>query len=116
MSWYRYLWELVRSSFTGTFRVLEIAEAVLAIIVHSLGYRFPEWKESLDGAFVVLAALLVVTFFIGLFVAAYRSQLRADESRRIADERLRPAIRIREEVEELSNKHYGIRIETLGDI
>jgi hypothetical protein len=74
-----YLWRIVRLSFRGTFRALEIGEAVTALIVHVLGWFVHAWKEPLEILFVVLACLLVLTFFAGLFVAAYASQKEADE-------------------------------------
>jgi hypothetical protein len=77
-----FCWRLLKRSFHGTLRVLEIGEAVVAIVVHVLGYFFPQYKESLERLFLVLVALLVVTFLVGILIAAYGSnhELEADRN------------------------------------
>jgi|GEM_PF-6044584 len=73
MSRWGYFWKLVRRSFHGTLRTLEVGEAVVATGVHCLGYLFPAHKEVFAVAFLTLVGLLVLTFLVGLFVAAYAS-------------------------------------------
>jgi hypothetical protein len=68
-----YFWFLVKRSFHGTLRTLEIGEAIVATVVHVFGYCLPAHKEALEVLFVALVALLVLTFFFGLFLAAYAS-------------------------------------------
>ncbi len=96
----QYLWYLVKESFHGTFRVLEIGEAVVALAVHVTGYfahyftedhaAAVELKEKLDVAFVVFLGLLVLTFFVGLFLAAYASSMGTAKNGSKADsQRLR---------------------------
>lgn len=74
----RSLWDyfsiLARRSFHGTVRVLEIGEAVAALIVHVLGYYFHGWKEQLEVVFVVLLGVLALTFLFGLLRAAHAKQ------------------------------------------
>jgi hypothetical protein len=81
-----YFWFLVKRSFHGTLRTLEIGEAIVAIAVHVFGYFFPAHKETLEVLFVVLVALLVLTFFFGLFLAAYASN-QEDAANRIKQQK-----------------------------
>lgn len=76
-----FFWMLVRRSFHGTLRVLEIGEALVALGVHVTGYFVPAHKEELEVAFVALVGLLVLTFFVGLFLAAYAAQREEEEKR-----------------------------------
>src|SRR5262249_9567011 len=68
-----YFWKLVRRSFHGTLRVLETGEALVAITVYTVSYFHHGWREPLEVLFVVLVGLLVLTFFFGMFLAAYAS-------------------------------------------
>ena len=71
MSKWAYFGRLFRRSWHGTLRFLEIGEAFVALTVHVSGYFLPEYKEELEMAFVVLLVLFFLTFFFGLFTAAY---------------------------------------------
>jgi hypothetical protein len=75
----KYFKEIFKRSFQGTFRLLEIGEAIVALLVHVIGYFAHEYKETLEVLFVVLVALLVLTFFTGLLVASYVFHKESDE-------------------------------------
>jgi hypothetical protein len=101
MSRSAYFWLLVCHSFHGTFRMLEIGEAVAALIVHVLGYFVHAWKEPLEVVFVALLGLLILTFFVGLFLAAYAHQQLADhEHKRIAEKNNADLAKLRQELGE----------------
>jgi hypothetical protein len=68
-----YLWHLVRRSFHGTIRRLEVGEATTAILVLVPAYLFPAYRERLEILFLVLLGLFVLTFVVGLFLAAHAS-------------------------------------------
>jgi hypothetical protein len=77
----RFFWKLVKTSFHGTFRFLEIGEALVALVVHGLGWLRPAWKEPLETLFVALIGLLILTFFFGLFLAAYAQNKETENER-----------------------------------
>jgi hypothetical protein len=81
MSFRAYFWRLVRHSFQGAFRVLEISEAIGALIVHVTGYFVHEWKDSLEVLFVAVVALFVLTFFVGLIFAAHAIQTDSEKQK-----------------------------------
>lgn len=69
---FSYIRRIAGRSFHGTLRWLEIAEAVLAVTVYSVGYFDEHLGHQLKGLFVLLLISLFVTFFAGLFWSAYK--------------------------------------------
>jgi hypothetical protein len=92
MPFLTYFWGLLRRSFHGTFRALEIGEALTAMIVHVLGYFVHEWKDTLEILFVALLGALLLTFLIGLLVAAHFSQKEIEKSASEKETELRAEI------------------------
>lgn len=87
MTRWGYLWQLVRHSFHGMMRTLEVGEAAVAMLVYVVGYFVPEWKKPLEFLFVALLGLLVLTFFVGLFLAAHASNQEVEHvARKLAAE------------------------------
>lgn len=92
MSPLAYFGHLFHRSFHGTLRVLEVGEAVSAIVVYVVGFFAHEWKEPLEVLFVVLACLLIVTFLLGMFLAAYSHQKDTEQKHATAEAELRARI------------------------
>ncbi len=78
-TWQAYYRKLCRRSFHGTFRFLEIGEAILATAMYSLVYFFPGLEHFFHGAFVLFVGLLILTFLSGLLFAAYLSAKEMDQ-------------------------------------
>lgn len=65
------MWSIVRKSFHGAFRKVEIGEASAAVSLHGLSYFFEGLEHQLKLASLIIAGLFIVTFIFGLVIAAY---------------------------------------------
>lgn len=110
-----YFWRLTCKSFHGMLRVLEIGEALAATTVYFVGFFKHEWKERLEILFVVLVALIVLTFFCGLFIAAYASDRDAQKKLKEHESRLAPRVAITKVDTGSWENHFRITVTNVSD-
>jgi hypothetical protein len=79
MTRWQFFWAIVAWAFHGTFRILEITEATLALLVHALSWWKPAWEEPLRITFVVLLGILICTFAFALFEGAFKVARRLEQ-------------------------------------
>ena len=65
-----YCWHLVRHSLHWSLKLLEAAEAIAATACYAIAYFWPQY-HFLEIVAVWLIAVIVLTFFVGLLVAAF---------------------------------------------
>jgi hypothetical protein len=83
-----YFWMLCRRSLHGTKGLLELGEAILATAMYVCLYYVPEAAKLVKGLFVLFLGMLIVSFFFGLFLAAYASNREEQDRRQDAERRL----------------------------
>jgi len=81
MSFYKYIWSLLRHSFHRTLLAFEAAEALLAAAAHGLSYMYPSLGEILGPISLTLLGLIPVTLLVGMFLAAYSIYREMDQER-----------------------------------
>lgn len=94
MSLWRYFGELVRRSFHGAFRIVEIAEAAAAVLCHAAAWFWPEYRDVLEPISVGILIVFVLTFVFGLIVAAHGMHREEEAARTAAEGKLKPKVEI----------------------
>lgn len=115
MSFQTYFWAVIKKSFHGSLRSLEVCEAVAAVILYSLSWKYKEAKDYLVLASIAISLLFVITFIFGLIIAAHSIQAETNKKAKEAEDKLIPRICFEVKTESHDGFFHRVRIRNLSD-